>query len=360
MSMHDGIEGLVTPSNIEQAILDAICMRTASMTGPIMFHGECTAPWAFTTRPLHQIARLLVPGADRLVTYHLLTEGCAVVRLDGAAEVPVGAGDMVIIPHGDSHTLANGASSKVVDDDCMFRCALTGGMRALRLGGGGDLTRIVGGCFGCDSQAGRLFLAGLPSVIKVSIRSDAAGQWLESSIRYLVREVALGRLGATTLLSKMAEALVIEALRRYLKELPPEQTSWLAGAKDPIVGRALALLHQRPSHRWTLAELAVQVGASRSVLAERFTRLIGEPPLSYLAHWRLHLAARQLQTSHNTILQVALDVGYDSEAAFNRAFKREFALPPARYRKKHGGNSRVDPSRSLRASTPELRPAQRG
>ena len=151
--------------------------------------------------------------------------------------------------------------------------------------------------------------------------------------RHLLSEAASGRPGRTVLLSKMAEALFIETLRRYMERLPPEQIGWLAGARDPVVGTALALLHRKPSHPWTVAELATEAGSSRAVVAKRFTRLLGEPPLTYLARWRLQLAARKLQTTRQTILQVASDVGYESEAAFNRAFKREFGVPPAQYRK---------------------------
>jgi AraC-like DNA-binding protein len=202
------------------------------------------------------------------------------------------------------------------------------------LGGGGETTGFVCGYFGCERHAARLFLAGLPTLIRIDIRGDAAGQWLESSIRHLLCEAASGRPGWMVLLSKMAEALFIEALRRYMEQLPPEQTGWLAGARDPIVGAALALLHQKPCNHWTMAELAAAVGTSRSVLAERFARFLGEPPLTYLARWRLQLAARRLQTTRHTIVRVASDIGYESEAAFNRAFRREFGLPPARYRKK--------------------------
>jgi transcriptional regulator GlxA family with amidase domain len=172
-------------------------------------------------------------------------------------------------------------------------------------------------------------------MIKINMRGDATGQWLESSIRYLVAEADRGRGGQRVLLSKMAEALFIQTLRIYMERLPPEQTGWLAGARDPIVGGCLALLHQQPYRRWRLADLAQKVGASRSVIADRFAHLMGEGPLTYLARWRLQLAARLLQTTRKTIARVASEVGYESEAAFNRAFKREFALPPAKYRKVH-------------------------
>ena len=198
----------------------------------------------------------------------------------------------------------------------------------MRLGGGGEVTRFVCGYFGCERHADRLFLAGLPLMIKINLRGDPAGEWLESSVRHLVSQAGSARPGQSVLLSKMAEALFIETIRRYMEALPPEQTGWLAGARDPVVGGALALLHRKPCHHWTVEQLAAETGVSRSVLAERFSRFLGEPPLTYLARWRLQLAARMLQTTREAVIQVASEVGYDSEAAFNRAFKREFGIPP--------------------------------
>ena len=131
----------------------------------------------------------------------------------------------------------------------------------------------------------------------------------------------------------MAEALFVEILRRYMEQLPPEQTGWLAGARDAVVGAALALIHSKPFHHWTTAALAQEAGASRSVLAQRFQLYLDESPLAYLARWRLQLAARLLQTTREPVLHVATQVGYELEAAFNRAFKREFALAPGQFRK---------------------------
>ena len=172
----------------------------------------------------------------------------------------------------------------------------------------------------------------MPQIVEV--RGDEAGEWLESSIRHLVLETASANPGSMVLLSKMAEALFVEALRRYMAHLPPEQTGWLAGARDPVVGAALAVLHRDPCRPWTVPKLAAEVGTSRTVLTERFAHFLGEPPINYLSRWRLQLAARLLEGGHKTMLQVAMDVGYGSEAAFSRAFKREFGLPPAQYRKR--------------------------
>ena len=181
----------------------------------------------------------------------------------------------------------------------------------MRLGGGGEMTKFVCGYFGCERHAERLFLAGLPLMIKINLRGDPAGEWLENSVRHLVSQAGSSRPGQSILLSKMAEALFIETIRRYMEALPAEQTGWLAGARDPVVGGALALLHRKPCHRWTVEELAAETGVSRSVLAERFSRFLGEPPLTYLARWRLQLAARMLQTTRESVIQVASEVGYE-------------------------------------------------
>lgn len=309
------------------------------MTGAIFADAVCTAPWGFAVPAMARFTHVLAPGAERVVGYHLVTEGKAVVGLEGTPDVPVEAGDIVIIPHGDPHTVINGAPSKLIDSGAALGRWMVGDVNTMRIGGGGgEVTRFVCGYFGCERHAARLFLSGLPRLMKINVRSDAAGQWLESSICHLLGEATSVRPGRGVLLSKMAEALFIETLRRYMEQLPPAASGWLAGARDPMVGAALALLHRQPCHPWTAAALAGRVGASRSLLFERFVRLLGEPPLTYLARWRLQLAARLLQTTPKAILHVAMDVGYESEAAFNRAFKREFGLPPAQYRRRLGRN----------------------
>jgi AraC-like DNA-binding protein len=303
------------------------------MTGAIFTNSVCTAPWGFAVPAMERMAPLLSPGTECVVSYHLVTEGRATIKFSGAESLPVAAGDIVIIPHGDPHTFANGAPLELIDSGGAVARWLAGDVTPFRTGGGGETTRFVCGYFGCERHAARLFLAGLPAVITIDVRTGPAGQWLESSIRHLLDEAQSGRPGCAAVLSKMAEALFMESLRRYMEQLPLEAIGWLAGARDSVVGSALALMHRRPSHPWTVPELAAEVGASRSVLTERFARILGEPPITYLARWRLQLAARLLQTTQKTILHVAMDVGYESEAAFNRAFKREFGLPPAQYRR---------------------------
>ena len=316
--------------------MDALseALNAVRMTGAIFYSLECSAPWGFAVPHLHDVAHVLAPGTERLVSYHLVTEGEAIVRFGDEEPIPVKAGEVLIIPHGDAHTVWNGAPAEMIDSAASLRDYLAGTLSVMRVGEGGPMTRFICGYFGCERHAERTFLAGLPTMIKIDIRGDEAGTWIENSIRHLVSSGSVNRPGHSVLLSKASEALFIEALRRYMEQLPPEQAGWLAGARDPIVGAALALLHRKPFRDWTLELLAAEAGTSRSVLAERFTRYLGDPPLTYLARWRLQLASRLLETTRKTIQQIATEVGYESEASFNRAFKREFGSPPARYRKR--------------------------
>jgi transcriptional regulator GlxA family with amidase domain len=185
----------------------------------------------------------------------------------------------------------------------------------------------------CEPQLSRVFLGGLPPILKVSIRNDASGQWLEDSIRYSVGHADTSRPGNEAVLAKLSEVLFVETLRRYIALLPREHTGWLAGVRDPEVGKALALLHRKPAHPWTIAALASEVGISRSVLAERFRRYLSETPMAYLTRWRLQLGAQMLTSTSRGVAHIAAEVGYESEPSFNRAFKREFGLPPARFRR---------------------------
>jgi AraC-like DNA-binding protein len=217
------------------------------------------------------------------------------------------------------------------------------GLNLAQGGGGGEVTKFVCGYMSCDPQLSRAFLAGLSAMFRVNIRDGAAGQWLEDSIRFSVREAGGSHAGGEAVLAKLSEVLFVETLRRYMAELPPEQTGWLAGARDPEIGKALALMHRDPARPWTIADLAREVGLSRSVLAERFRHYLGEPAISYLTRWRLQLGAQILRASSRSVAEVAAEVGYESEAAFNRAFKREYLVPPARFRNESRSGENAQP-----------------
>ncbi len=228
--------------------------------------------------------------------------------------------------------MGNGRDVKPREYAAMLQEVLAQGLKVASMGGGGEVTKFVCGYLACDPHLSKTFLGGLPPVFKVNIRRDSSGQWLENSILYSVGQAVESQAGSEIVVAKLSEALFTETLRRYVDSLPPEQTGWLAGARDPDVGNALALLHRQPSHVWTVAELVRQVGVSRSVLAERFRHFLGMPPMAYLTSWRLQLGAQLLTSTSHSVAQIAGEVGYESEPAFNRAFKREYGSPPARYR----------------------------
>src|SRR5262249_25836437 len=272
------------------------------------------------------------PGGGHVIIYHLLIEGRCMAGLEEGDRIAISAGDVVIFPHGDAHIISNGSGAKTVDNERELHRVLAQGLTLSRAGGGGEITRFVCGYLSCDPQLSSTLLAGLPPVLRVPIRDGAAGQWLENSIRFSVNEADASRAGGEAVLAKLSEVLFVETLRAYIADLPAEQIGWLAGARDSVVGKTLALMHRNPEKPWTLATLANEAGVSRSVLAERFRHYLNEAPMAYLTRWRLQLGAQMLASTSYPVAQIASEVGYESEAAFNRAFKREFAAPPARFR----------------------------
>ncbi len=309
-------------------------LKAVKLHGAMFYNGEFSSPWGFFAPPAQTVARHVMRSADHVIIYHLLTQGCASARLVDGERVALSAGDIVIFPHGDAHILENGSPAKTIDMSSELARIFSEGLKLSRLGGGGEITRFVCGYLACDSQLCRVFLGGLPRLFKVTIRDDASGRWLENSIRFSVDHGGTARAGGEAVLAKLSEVLFVETLRIYITQLPPEQVGWLAGARDPNVGLALALMHRDPARAWTLPNLAKEAGVSRTVLAERFQYYLHEGPMSYLGRWRLLLAAQMLKATTRSAAEVAGDVGYESEAAFNRAFKRVFGVPPARFRGK--------------------------
>jgi AraC-like DNA-binding protein len=307
-------------------------LKVVRLDGAFFYNAEFSSPWSVRSPPSRVLADYLAPGAGHVIIYHLLTEGHGFARLEDGEPVPLEAGDIVIFPHGDAHIMDNGAQVKTVDLGKELERVVSQGLRIARMGGGGEVTKYVCGYMACEPRLAQVLLGGLPRLFKISIRNDAAGRWLENSIRFSVTEADAARAGSEAVLAKLSEALFVETLRRYIALLPERQTGWLAGARDPEVSKALAMMHRYPARPWTIASLAKEAGTSRSVLAERFRHYLGEPPMGYLTHWRLQLGAQMLSSSSYSVAQIASEVGYESEPAFNRAFKREFNLPPARFR----------------------------
>jgi AraC-like DNA-binding protein len=306
-------------------------LKVVKLQGAFFYNAEFSAPWSFLEPPSRIMRPYLPPPADHVIIYHLLTEGRATARLEHGQSVNLGPGDIVIFPHGDSHFIENGKTT-TVDLSKELAPMFSRGLKLARLGSGGEITKMVCGHMACDPHLSQVFLSGLPRIFKVNIRKDASGKWLENSIRFSVDEADTCRAGGEAVLAKLSEVLFVETLRAYIAHLPPEQTGWLAGARNSEVGKTLALMHKDPAHPWTIASLAKEAGVSRSVLAERFRHYLKEPPMAYLTRWRLQLGAQMLSSTSYSVAQIASEVGYESEAAFNRAFKREFQIPPARFR----------------------------
>jgi AraC-like DNA-binding protein len=314
-------------------------LKVVKLQGALFYNAEFSSPWSIRAASSQGLVRYFAPGTDNVIIYHLLTEGRACVRLNDGTCVNLKAGDIVMLPHGDPHIMENGPPTPTVDESDQLGEVLAQGLKLWRLGGGGEVTKFVCGYMACDPRLSQVFLSGLPPLFKVSIRNDASGRWLENSIRFSVDEAGHYLAGGEAVRAKLSEVLFVETLRAYISNLSAEQSGWLAGARDAEVGRALAMMHRNPAHPWTIAALAKEAGVSRSVLAERFRYFLNEPPMAYLTRWRLQLGAQMLSSTSHSVAQIAAEVGYESEAAFNRAFKREFGAPPARFR----DQSRVTP-----------------
>ena len=308
-------------------------LRVVRLVGAIFINARVTAPWCYQSPAADAAAPILEPGADRIVIFHLVTEGECHVELGDEPPLKLVAGDVVIFPQGDAHRmssqpgLAPAASGRRLDDVLARR------PRQLAYGGGGSTTRLVCGYLACDARLARMLLAGLPRVVRVNVRESNAGTWLEASVRYALAEARSPRPGGAGVLAKLAEVLFIEVLRLYMNEQAEGRIGWLAGVGDRIVGAALNALHKEPTRAWTLEELARTAATSRSVLAERFVQLVGSTPMQYLTQWRMLLASNLLVRSNAPLSSIANDVGYQTDTAFSRAFRREFGAPPAAWRR---------------------------
>lgn len=307
-------------------------LKVVKLHGAVFYNGEFSSPWSLGSPPSCTVAPYVSPGSGHVVIYHLLTEGKASARVEDAEPMALNAGDLVIFPHGDPHVIENGPPSRTLDLSAELPRIFSQGPKLWRMGGGGETTKFICGYMACEPRLSQVFLSGLPPVFKVGIRDDASGRWLENAIRFSVDQVDQSVPGREAVLARLSEVLFIETLRAYIAQLPPAQVGWLAGARDPHVGKALALMHRSPAHPWTIASLAEEVGVSRSVLAERFRHYLNESPMAYLISWRLQLGTQLLTSTSHSVAQIAAEVGYESEAAFNRAFKRELGTPPARFR----------------------------
>jgi len=309
-------------------------LRVAHITGGVYLHAEFTAPWCLSGRVSpDRCAPFLRPGAH-LIQYHYIVEGEVSLRVVGKdEETHLGAGDLVLLPRNETHLMGSDLRLPPVLGSEIIQPGTDGGLFTIHLGGGGAVTRMVCGYLGSDSTALNPLLSTLPSVIRLKTGENADAAWVRSTFQFAAAEIAKGRPGSETVLSKLSELLFVESVRRYAETLPEGQTGWLAGLRDPYVGKTLALFHRDVGRSWMHDELSREVGLSRSALADRFTRLVGTAPMQYLANWRMQVAAQKLRNSTASLAQVAEGVGYESEAAFSRAFKKTFGTAPGTWRR---------------------------
>lgn len=306
-------------------------LQTIRLEGALFFNGEFHEPWCVDIERGAVLAQVLKPGAQNLVICHTVLEGRCWVKVPQGEPVALQTGDTVVIPHGDTHIIGSGLHHAPVSVDHVVRIE-SPQMNTVRYGGKGDRSVIVCGWFAYEHGMPNPLMAAMPSLFTASTIKRASGPWIEQSVRYAINEAAGGQPGSGAVATKVAESLFIETLRGYIESLPSHQSGWLAGLRDPQVGRCLELMHDEPARQWSVESLAEAVHVSRSVLAQRFADLVGLPPIQYLIRWRLATAARLLRSERLSLARVAEAVGYESEASFSRAFKKEFGVSPGQWR----------------------------
>jgi AraC-like DNA-binding protein len=309
-------------------------LRAVRLTGAVYFDFELSSPWVAETPPSRDIAAIVMPGAQRVIEYHLVARGSCWVQMIGGEAIHLNDGDLIVFPQGHAHVLSSAPSMRATPDMSMFARPNTALPLVYELGGGGpERARIVCCFLGCDERPFNPLLGALPPLIHLSARAhQATAGWLTTLLNIAVGESGSARAGSENVLSRLSELMFVEVIRRYIEGLPAAETGWLAGLRDPVIGQALAAIHGEPAESWTVERLARLVGVSRSVFAERFVEMVGEPPMQYLALWRMQLASRLLAEG-GQVAAVAAAVGYESEAAFSRAFKKLVGQAPTIWRR---------------------------
>ena len=298
-------------------------LRVAHLTGGVFLRAEFFAPWCISSRLTPEHCSPVLGPASHMMIFHYVAEGEVHIQIEGEQDEDlIEAGEVVLLPRNDMHLMGSDLRLPAVPGKEVIRPPRDGGLFSIHHGGTGNCTRMVCGFLGCASTEGNPVISSLPPLLRVKLEQGGAAEWIRSTFQYAAEEVSAGRPGSETVLAKVSELLFVEAVRRYAEELPDGRTGWFSGLRDPHVARALALLHRDITRRWTVDELGREVGMSRSALADRFIRLIGVPPMHYLAAWRMQVATGKLRDTSGSLAQVAETVGYDSEAAFSRAFKK--------------------------------------
>jgi AraC-like DNA-binding protein len=312
-------------------------LRTVRLTGATFFNVVAKAPWVAEQAGPELILPQILPGAEHLIAYHVVTEGRCFANIIGGEPIAVEAGEVIVFTRGDPHVMSSSPGMRADPFAPGVLDAITRSQLPFFINYGGDgpaSAKVVCGFLACDAQPFNPLLENLPPVIKAGDRIDSNAGWLGQLIRLAMIESADKRAGGESVLAKVSELMFIEVVRRHLESLPAQEAGWLAGLRDPCVGKALSLIHAAPALNWTIEKLAKDVGLSRSVLAQRFAHLVGMPPMQYLAKWRMQIASGLLSDGSANVATVAAEIGYASEAAFSRAFKKIVGKSPSAWRRR--------------------------
>jgi AraC-like DNA-binding protein len=308
-------------------------LRTIRLTGAVFLRAEFSAPWCISTQLEPDVCKPMLNGSEAVILYHYVREGRFKLKPQGQRPVEIEAGHAVLLSRNDRHLMGSSLEFAPVNSLSLVEQS-PDGLLQISHGGGGTITRILCGYLGCEQGIANTLASVLPSALTVDLREGPDSDWMRSTLEFVAdRGQGSARPGFETAQAKLSELMFVEVLRRYIEGMPEDERGWLAALRDPAVGRALAFLHGRVAEDWTVEKLGRACGMSRSVLAERFQRLVGEPPMQYLAAWRMRLAAQRLADGAMPLLGVAEEVGYKSEAAFIRAFRQQYGTPPAAWRR---------------------------
>jgi AraC-like DNA-binding protein len=319
-------------------------LRAVRLRGAVFYYLSCGDEWSAEAPPGREIAEAVMPGAEHVMEYHMVAKGSSWAATSGLPPVKLGPGDVVMFPQGDAHTMSSapGVQPHRVESEWVYATQQVPKPMPVAFYKGtvvpGSIlpddktqTVLVCGFLGCDLRPFNPLVAALPRMLHLPAERNSA--WIPRVIAQAAEESAQRRPGADAVLERLSEMMFVDTARRYLDTLPEDARGWLAGLRDRYVGRALSLLHERPAHDWSIDELGREVGLSRSALHERFLQYVGQPPIQYLANWRVQVGSRLLRETHRTVAAIAQEVGYESEAAFCRAFKRLVGSPPATWRR---------------------------
>ena len=322
-------------------------LRAVRLTGAVFFDVHASDPWVAEAPSAESIVGSIFPGTEHLISYHVVTEGGCWGGIAGHDLIRLRAGDIIVFPHGDAHVMASAPGMRGTPVLELYRPPSDGQLPfSLTMGRArSDRSHIVCGFLGCDARPFNPLLSALPRMMHVSERAGGA---LQQFVQFAIAESRNPRPGGECVLGRLSELMFVDVIRRYLETLPADRTGWLAGLREPFVGKALTALHRSPAREWTLEGLSREVGLSRSALAERFTEYVGQPPMQYLTNWRMQLAASHLLAGTDAVAAIAEKVGYESEAAFSRAFKKAVGTPPSQWRRhRMGGAGPVASAQSM-------------